>query len=88
MPLAGVPFAIGREDRALYGERFAGRQELAPGRHNMPPWISPFRDDPTGLEPAQRCRDDRLGSCEAGQGDQQGCKKPFHHLTCVVAPII
>ncbi|MGF3056328.1 FAD-dependent oxidoreductase [Microbacterium sp. YY-01] len=46
---AGVSFAVGREDRSLYGERFAGRQELMPGRHTTPPWISPFRDDPSGV---------------------------------------
>ncbi len=48
LAMAGVPYAVGREDRSLYGERFAGRQELVPGRHTMPPWISPFADDPTG----------------------------------------
>ena len=41
---SGVPYRIGREDRSLYGERFAGRQELVPGMHAMPPWISPFAD--------------------------------------------
>lgn len=46
---AGVPYRVGREDRSLYGERFAGRQELVPGMHNMPPWVSPFAGDPTGL---------------------------------------
>ena len=45
---AGVPYAVGREDRTLHGERWAGRQELRPGRHAMPPWISPFRDDASG----------------------------------------
>ncbi|MGO4301718.1 FAD-dependent oxidoreductase [Leifsonia sp. RAF41] len=45
---AGVPYRVGREDRSLYGERFAGRQELLPGMHNMPPWVSPFVGDPTG----------------------------------------
>jgi hypothetical protein len=49
LALAGVPCAVGREDRALHGERFAGRQELVPGRHTMPPWISPFAGDPDGL---------------------------------------
>ncbi|RLK25260.1 FAD dependent oxidoreductase [Micromonospora sp. M71_S20] len=48
LALAGVPYAVGREDRASYGERWAGRQELLPGRHTMPPFISPFRDDPAG----------------------------------------
>ncbi len=45
---AGVPYAVGREDRQRYGEQWAGRQELLPGRHTMPPFISPFRDDPSG----------------------------------------
>jgi len=49
LALAGVTCAVGREDRSLHGERFAGRQEVVPGRHATPPWISPFRDDPTGL---------------------------------------
>lgn len=46
---AGVSYAIGRESRDLHDELFAGRQEIAPGRHATPPWISPFRDDPAGL---------------------------------------
>jgi hypothetical protein len=46
---AGVPYRVGREDRSLHGERFAGRQELLPGMHNMPPWVSPFADDTAGL---------------------------------------
>ncbi|TDD72328.1 FAD-dependent oxidoreductase [Jiangella aurantiaca] len=45
---AGVPHALGREDRSLYGERYAGRQELVPGRHTVPPWISPFAGDVSG----------------------------------------
>ncbi len=49
MACAGVPFSVGREDRSLYNERFAGRQELVPGRHTMPGWISPFAGDPRGL---------------------------------------
>jgi len=71
LPLAGVPFAIGREDRTLYGERFAGRQELAPGRHNMPPWLSPFRDDPTGSVPGAllpQIKSEPLAEVGAGDG--------------------
>ncbi|MGV2982263.1 FAD-dependent oxidoreductase [Microbacterium sp. AGC85] len=45
---AGVSYAVGREDRTLHGELFAGRREIAPGRHSAPPWISPFRDDESG----------------------------------------
>ncbi|GAA4424543.1 hypothetical protein GCM10023169_21300 [Georgenia halophila] len=47
---AGVPYAVGREDRSRYGETYAGRQEVVPGRHTMPPWISPFAGDPDGHE--------------------------------------
>ncbi|BDZ46077.1 FAD-dependent oxidoreductase [Naasia aerilata] len=49
LALAGVPASVGREDRTLYGERFAGRQELAPGMHVFPPWVSPFAGDEEGL---------------------------------------
>lgn len=48
LALAGVPARVGREDRALHGERFAGRQELVPGRHTMPARISPFAGHPEG----------------------------------------
>jgi hypothetical protein len=48
LALAGVPYAVGREDWALHGERWAGRRELLPGRHTMPPFVSPFTDDPEG----------------------------------------
>lgn len=49
MAASGISYSVGRESRSLYGEEFAGRREVAPGRHSMPPWISPFRDDPSGL---------------------------------------
>jgi hypothetical protein len=47
---SGVSYAVGREDRARYGELHAGRQELVPGRHTVPAWISPFADDADGFE--------------------------------------
>lgn len=50
MAASGVSSAVGRESRALYGEEFAGRREVVPGRHSMPPWISPFRRDETGVQ--------------------------------------
>lgn len=70
LPLSGVPSVIGREDRTLYGERFAGRQEVVPGMHNMPPWVSPFVGDPTGRIPGSvlpQLRDFPLA--EVGSGD-------------------
>lgn len=48
LALSGVPYEVGREDRTRYGERWAGRQELVPGRHTMPSFVSPFVDDPEG----------------------------------------
>ena len=39
----GVPYRVGRESRALHGERWAGRQPATrPGKHNFPVPISPF----------------------------------------------
>ncbi|GAA3097943.1 hypothetical protein GCM10020001_012920 [Nonomuraea salmonea] len=49
MAAAGVSYQVGREDRALHGERFAGRREVMPGMHNFPPYVSPFRADGTLL---------------------------------------
>jgi hypothetical protein len=48
LALAGVPYAVGRESRSLHGEQWAGRQELLPGRHTMPPWVSPFVNNSDG----------------------------------------
>src|SRR5688572_1374339 len=31
---SGVSYAVGRESRSLYGEEFAGRREVVPGRHS------------------------------------------------------
>jgi hypothetical protein len=62
---AGVPYAVGREDRSLYGERYAGRQELVPGMHTMPPWISPFTDDGDLLP---QLHDHPLADVGAGDG--------------------
>lgn len=67
---AGVTCAVGRESRALHGERFAGRREVAPGRHSTPPWISPFRDDPRGAVAGPLLPQIRSGPmAEVGDGD-------------------
>lgn len=68
---AGVSSDIGREDRTRHGERFAGRQELVPGRHATPPWISPFRDDESGREEGvllPQIKDGPLAEVGAGDG--------------------
>ncbi|MBA3842816.1 MAG: FAD-dependent oxidoreductase [Actinobacteria bacterium] len=46
LPRFGVPYAVGRESRELYGERWAGRQPATrPGKHNFRVLLSPFDDD-------------------------------------------
>jgi hypothetical protein len=43
LPRFGVPYAIGRESRELYGEVWAGRQPATrPGKHNFSVLLSPF----------------------------------------------
>jgi FAD-dependent oxidoreductase family protein len=68
---AGVPTAVGREGRDTYGEELAGRQELLPGKHTMPPWISPFVDDPEGRTPGTllpQVKPEPLAPVGAGDG--------------------
>ncbi|GAA2204822.1 hypothetical protein GCM10009850_005610 [Nonomuraea monospora] len=65
MAAAGVSYRVGREDRALHGERFAGRREVVPGMHNFPPWISPFRADGTLLP---QVADGPMADVGAGDG--------------------
>jgi hypothetical protein len=45
LPGFGVPYAVGREPRELYGETWAGRQPAwRPGKHNFPVRLFPFDD--------------------------------------------
>jgi hypothetical protein len=70
MALAGVPYAVGREDRTLYGERWAGRREPLPGRHSMPPFVSPFAADASGEREGALLPQIRPGRpAPAGTGD-------------------
>jgi hypothetical protein len=58
----GVPFAVGRESRELYGERWAGRQPAyRPSKHNFDAILSPFRDDGTLLPHVVDDPEERLG---------------------------
>lgn len=79
---SGISYAVGRESRALYGEEFAGRREVVPGRHAMPPWISPFRDDPAGLAEGALLPQLRPGPmAEVGAGD--GGVMSFGYRVCL-----
>jgi hypothetical protein len=45
LPRFGVPFAVGRESRTLFGEKWAGRQPAyRPSKHNFSVLLSPFDD--------------------------------------------
>jgi len=67
---AGVSHAVGREDRSLYGEEFAGRRELIPSMHSMPPWISPFEGNPAPGEMAPLLPQIKPGPlADVGAGD-------------------
>jgi len=58
----GVPFAVGRESRELYGERWAGRQPAyRPSKHNVDVLLSPFAEDGSLLPHVQDDSEERLG---------------------------
>ncbi len=76
MAALGVPYAVGRESRERYGERWAGRQPAyRPGRHNFPVLISPFAADGSLLPSVRDPELDELGwpleSLGAGDGGLQ-----------------
>jgi hypothetical protein len=74
MASLGVPYAVGREPRELYGETWAGRQPATrPSKHNFSVLMSPFDDGgallPFIREPALDERGwplDRLGEGDGG----------------------
>ena len=72
MAALGVPYAVGREARKLYGETWAGRQPAyRPGRHNFSIVLSPFADDGSLLPHVRAPElDDRGWPAEClGEGD-------------------
>lgn len=63
----GVPFAVGREPRSLYGERWAGRQPAyRPSKHNFDVLLSPFADDGSLLPHVVDDPEERLGEGDGG----------------------
>jgi hypothetical protein len=73
----GLPFAVGRESRDLYGERWAGRQPAyRPSKHNFDVLLSPFRDDGSLLPHVQDDPEERLG-----EGD--GALQAFGFRVCL-----
>ena len=58
----GVPFAVGRESRELYGERWAGRQPAyRPSKHNFDVLLSPFAENSSLHPHIQDDPEERVG---------------------------
>jgi hypothetical protein len=84
MASLGTPYAVGRESRALYGERWAGRQPAyRPGKHNFAVPISPFAEDgslvPYVCEPAL----DELGWPAEALGEADGGLQAYGFRVCL-----
>jgi hypothetical protein len=74
---AGVSFAIGRESRALHGERYAGRREPWPSPHQFVVPVSPLADG-GGLLPGFVSYDELVAP---GEGD--GRVQSFCYRVCL-----
>ena len=80
----GVPFAVGRESRELYGEAWAGRQPAyRPGRHNFPVRISPFADDGSLLPFVRAPELDQRGRPAERLGEGDGGLQAYQFRLCL-----
>jgi hypothetical protein len=83
---AGVPYRVGRESRALYGEIWAGRQPAyRPSRHNFSVILSPFKQDSSdGLLPFIRPPElDQQGWPAERLGDGDGGLQAYGFRLCM-----
>ena len=80
----GVPYAVGREPRSLYDERWAGRQPAyRPGKHNFGVLLSPFADDGTLLAHVREPDLDEDGWPDEGLGDGDGGLQAYGFRICL-----
>jgi hypothetical protein len=80
----GVPYAVGREPRALYGEAWAGRQPATrPGRHNFAVRLSPFREDGSLLPHIRPPELDERGWPADRPGDGDGGLQGYGFRVCL-----
>lgn len=83
---AGVPYRVGRESRALYGEVWAGRQPAyRPSRHNFSVILSPFESEGSdGLLPFIRPPAlDRQGWPAERLGEGDGGLQAYGYRLCM-----
>jgi hypothetical protein len=84
LPELGVPYRVGRESRALHGERWAGRQPATrPGKHNFPVRISPFADDGSLLPHVRAPQLDERGWPVDGLGEGDGGLQAYGFRVCL-----
>lgn len=84
LPAFGVPYRVGRESLALYGEPLAGRQPATrPGKHNFPVRISPFRPDGTLLPHIRPPVLDDYGWPVEAIGDGDGGLQAYGFRVCL-----
>jgi hypothetical protein len=84
LPRFGVPYAVGRESRDLYGEHWAGRQPATrPGKHNFSVLLSPFADDGTLLPWIREPELDERGWPADRPGEGDGGLQAYGFRVCL-----
>ncbi|HEX5801351.1 MAG TPA: FAD-dependent oxidoreductase [Gaiellaceae bacterium] len=84
LPRLGVPYAVGRESRELYGERWAGRQPAyRPGKHNFAAVVSPFAADGSLLPHIREPELDERGWPAERLGEGDGGLQAFAFRVCL-----
>jgi hypothetical protein len=80
----GLPFRVGRENRALHGERWAGRQPAyRPSKHNFPMLLCPFADDGSLLPHIREPELDAEGWPEERLGEGDGGLQAYGFRVCL-----
>jgi FAD dependent oxidoreductase len=80
----GVPFAVGREPRTLYGEAWAGRQPAyRPSKHNFAAPVAPFADDGSLLPHIREPELDERGWPAERLGEGDGGLQAYGFRVCL-----
>ena len=84
LPRFRVPYAVGRESRELYGERWAGRQPAyRPGKHNFAAVVSPFAADGSLLPHIREPELDERGWPAERLGEGDGGLQAYAFRVCL-----
>ena len=81
---SGARYAVGRESRGLYGERWAGRQPAyRPSKHNFAVRLSPFADNGSLLPCIREPELDERGCPVEGLGEGDGGLQAYQYRLCL-----